>query len=92
MHNTRNTGYLTTFAAVEAGAEVIDASIGGLGGCPFAPGASGNIATEDIVYALQREGLDLEIDLDELLRTSRWLTASVGTGDGQLARAGRFPA
>jgi hydroxymethylglutaryl-CoA lyase/(R)-citramalyl-CoA lyase len=69
MHNTRNTGYLTTFAAVEAGAEVIDASIGGLGGCPFAPGASGNIATEDIVYALQREGLDLEIDLDELLRT-----------------------
>ena len=92
MHNTRNTGYLTTFAAVEAGADVIDASIGGLGGCPFAPSASGNIATEDIVYALQREGLDFEIDLDELLRTAAWLETSVGRVDGQLLGAGPFPA
>ncbi len=91
MHNTRNTGYLTTFAAVEAGADVIDASIGGLGGCPFAPNATGNIATEDIVYTFEREGLETGIDLDQLLRTTEWLGAFVPPLDGQLSRAGRFP-
>jgi hydroxymethylglutaryl-CoA lyase/(R)-citramalyl-CoA lyase len=92
MHNTRNTGYLTTFAAVEAGASVVDASVGGLGGCPFAPEATGNIATEDLVYALEREGIDTGIDLDELLRTAAWLGGQVAEPlDGQLHRAGRFP-
>jgi hydroxymethylglutaryl-CoA lyase/(R)-citramalyl-CoA lyase len=91
MHNTRNTGYVTTFAAVEAGADVIDASIGGLGGCPFAPNATGNIATEDIVYALEREGLETGIDLDALLATTQWLSQHVDPLDGQLHRAGRFP-
>jgi hydroxymethylglutaryl-CoA lyase/(R)-citramalyl-CoA lyase len=91
MHNSRNTGYLTTFAAVEAGAGVIDASVGGLGGCPFAPNASGNIATEDMVYALEREGLSTGIDLDELLRTAEWLEGHVKPLDSQLLRAGRFP-
>lgn len=91
MHNTRNTGYMTTFSAVEAGVDVIDASIGGLGGCPFAPHASGNIATEDMVYALEREGLETGVDLDELLRTAEWLERFVPSLDGQLHRAGRFP-
>ena len=58
FHNTRNTGYANALAALEAGAAVLDASVGGLGGCPFAPNATGNIATEDLVYALEREGVD----------------------------------
>ncbi|MCW2997274.1 MAG: pyruvate carboxyltransferase [Solirubrobacterales bacterium] len=92
MHNTRNTGYVTTFAAVEAGVDVIDASIGGLGGCPFAPAASGNIATEDIVYALEREGVETGVDLDRLLQTAEWLSGVVDASlEGQLRRAGRFP-
>jgi hydroxymethylglutaryl-CoA lyase/(R)-citramalyl-CoA lyase len=92
MHNTRNTGYVTTFAAVEAGVDVIDASVGGLGGCPFAPAATGNIATEDIVYALEREGVNTGVDLDELLRTADWLQQVVGEPlDGQVGRAGPFP-
>ena len=92
MHNTRNTGYITTFAAVDVGVDVVDASVGGLGGCPFAPSASGNIATEDIVYALEREGLDTGVDLDGMLRTTEWLEQHVGCLDGQLHRAGPFPA
>jgi hydroxymethylglutaryl-CoA lyase len=91
MHNTRNTGYLTTFAAVEAGVGVVDASIGGLGGCPFAPAATGNIATEDIVYALEREGLDTGVDLDELLRAAEWIGRHVDGLAGQVRRAGVFP-
>lgn len=92
MHNTRNTGYVTTFAAVDAGVDVVDASIGGLGGCPFAPAATGNIATEDIVYALEREGVPTGIDLDELLRTVEWLQRMVRAPlDGQVSRAGPFP-
>ena len=69
MHNTRNTGYACTLTAIEEGAVIVDASIGGLGGCPFAPGASGNIATEDLVYALQHEG----VDHDGLLELGAWL-------------------
>jgi len=72
-HNTRNTGYACTLTAIEHGAQIVDASIGGLGGCPFAPGASGNIATEDIVHILAREGLDLGIDHDALLDLGRTL-------------------
>jgi hydroxymethylglutaryl-CoA lyase/(R)-citramalyl-CoA lyase len=92
MHNSRNTGYVTTFAAVDAGVDVVDASVGGLGGCPFAPAATGNIATEDIVYALEREGVSTGIDLDELLRTVEWLQRMVRAPlDGQVHRAGPFP-
>jgi hydroxymethylglutaryl-CoA lyase/(R)-citramalyl-CoA lyase len=93
MHNTRNTGYLTTFAAIEAGAGIVDAAVGGLGGCPFAPDATGNVATEDLVYALEREGIRTGVDLDRLLETVTWLEPQLaGPLDGQLHRAGRFPA
>ena len=92
FHNTRNTGYANALAALEAGATVLDASVGGLGGCPFAPNATGNIATEDLVYALHREGVDTGIDLDALNGVSVWLAGILGRRlDGQLYRAGPFP-
>jgi len=92
MHNTRNTGYLTTFAAIEVGVDVVDASVGGLGGCPFAPGASGNIATEDLLYALEREGIDTGVDVDRVIDTARWLEDVLQFPlDGQLRSVGRFP-
>jgi isopropylmalate/homocitrate/citramalate synthase len=92
FHNTRNTGYANALAALEAGATVLDASIGGLGGCPFAPNATGNIATEDLVYALQREGIATGIDLDALIAVAAWLADTLGRRiDGQLYRAGPFP-
>ena len=72
-HNTRNTGYANALAALEAGAQVLDASIGGLGGCPYAPRATGNIATEDLVYLLEGDGIDTGVDLDALIEISRWL-------------------
>jgi hydroxymethylglutaryl-CoA lyase/(R)-citramalyl-CoA lyase len=92
MHNTRNTGYVTTYAAIEAGARIVDASIGGLGGCPFAPGATGNIATEDLVYALERDGIATDLDLPALIETAAWLASVLRRPlDGQLHRAGTFP-
>ena len=92
FHNTRNTGYANALAALEAGASVLDASVGGLGGCPFAPKATGNIATEDLVWMLEREGVDTGIDLDALIEVSRWLEGMLGRRlDGQLYRAGSFP-
>jgi isopropylmalate/homocitrate/citramalate synthase len=92
FHNTRNTGYANALAALEAGATFVDASIGGLGGCPFAPKATGNIATEDLVYLLEREGIDTGIDLDALIRVSEWLEGVLGRRlEGQLYRAGAFP-
>jgi hydroxymethylglutaryl-CoA lyase len=92
MHNTRNTGYLTTFAAIEAGAGIVDASIGGLGGCPFAPDASGNIATEDLVYVLEREGIATGLDLDSLTDTARWLARVLRMPlAGQVHRVGGAP-
>jgi hydroxymethylglutaryl-CoA lyase/(R)-citramalyl-CoA lyase len=92
FHNTRNTGYANALTALEAGASVLDASIGGLGGCPFAPRATGNIATEDLVYALEREGVGTGIDLDSLIRTSEWVAEVLGRSlEGQLYRAGAFP-
>jgi hydroxymethylglutaryl-CoA lyase/(R)-citramalyl-CoA lyase len=92
FHNTRNTGYANALAALEAGATVLDASIGGLGGCPFAPKATGNIATEDLVYLLEREGIETGIDLDALIAVSEWLEDVLGRPlEGQLYRAGRFP-
>jgi hydroxymethylglutaryl-CoA lyase/(R)-citramalyl-CoA lyase len=93
FHNTRNTGYANALAALESGASVLDASVGGLGGCPFAPNATGNIATEDLVYLLEREGVQTGVDLDRLVETSQWLSALLGRRlEGQLYRAGSFPA
>jgi (R)-citramalyl-CoA lyase len=92
FHNTRNTGYANALAALEAGATVLDASIGGLGGCPFAPNASGNIATEDLVYVLEREGIETDIDLGLLIETTGWISGVLGRRlEGQLYRAGVFP-
>jgi isopropylmalate/homocitrate/citramalate synthase len=78
FHNTRNTGYANAVAALEVGATVLDASVGGLGGCPFAPRATGNIATEDLVYLLEGDGVDTRADLDELVRISQWLEQLLG--------------
>jgi len=92
-HNTRNTGYANALAALDAGAQVLDASVGGLGGCPYAPRASGNVATEDLVYLLEHEGIKTGVDLDALIRISAWLESVLGRKlEGQLYRAGNFPA
>ena len=92
-HNTRNTGYANALAALEAGATVLDASVGGLGGCPYAPRASGNVATEDLVYLLEREGVTTGVDLDKLIVISQWLEGIFGRKlEGQLYRAGNWPA
>jgi isopropylmalate/homocitrate/citramalate synthase len=91
-HNTRNTGYANALAALEAGVQVLDASVGGLGGCPYAPRASGNIATEDLVYLLEHEGVETGVDLDALIQISEWLEGVLGrklAGPGY--RAGGFP-
>jgi isopropylmalate/homocitrate/citramalate synthase len=92
-HNTRNTGYANALAALEAGARVLDASVGGLGGCPYAPRASGNVATEDLVYLLEHEGVETGVDLDALIETAIWLEGIFGRRlEGQVYRAGSFPA
>lgn len=92
FHNTRNTGLANAYAAVQAGVGVLDASTGGIGGCPFAPAATGNVPTEDLVYMLQRGGVDTGIDLDALLATGKWLQESLGrTVPGMLLKAGNFP-
>jgi hydroxymethylglutaryl-CoA lyase len=93
FHNTRNTGYANAVAALDAGATVLDASLGGIGGCPFAPAATGNIATEDLAYLLARMGVPTGLDLATLVDGVRWLDDALGTPTpGQLARAGLFPA
>ena len=92
FHNTRNTGYANALAALEGGVTVLDASVGGLGGCPFAPRATGNIATEDLVYLLHAEGIETGIDLDALISVSEWLEQVLGHRlEGQVYRAGPFP-
>jgi hydroxymethylglutaryl-CoA lyase/(R)-citramalyl-CoA lyase len=92
FHNTRNTGYANALAALEAGATVLDASVAGLGGCPFAPRATGNIATEDLVYLLHGEGIETGVDLDALVEVSSWLEGVLGRPlEGQVYRAGPFP-
>jgi hydroxymethylglutaryl-CoA lyase/(R)-citramalyl-CoA lyase len=77
-HNTRNTGYANCLAALDGGATVLDASIGGLGGCPYAPRATGNVATEDLVYLLHGEGVETGVDLDALIAISQWLEGVLG--------------
>ena len=91
-HNTRNTGYANALAALEAGAHVLDASVGGLGGCPYAPRATGNVATEDLVYLLEGEGIETGVDLDALVAVSTWLEELLGRPlEGYLYRAGPWP-
>jgi isopropylmalate/homocitrate/citramalate synthase len=91
MHNTRNTGYANAIAGLEHGAKIFDASVGGLGGCPFAPRATGNIATEDLVYLLENEGVSTGIDLDALIGVAVWLTRVMGRDlPGLVHRAGNF--
>lgn len=93
FHNTRNTGYANAVAALDAGVVSLDASVGGAGGCPFAPKATGNIATEDLVYLLRGLGVDTGIDLEALISCSRWLGEQLGKElPGMVARAGDFPA
>jgi hydroxymethylglutaryl-CoA lyase/(R)-citramalyl-CoA lyase len=93
LHNTRNTGYASAWGALAGGATVLDASIGGLGGCPFSPQATGNIATEDLVWQLEREGVRTGIDVDTLVATSRWLEELLGRRlEGSLYRAASWPA
>jgi isopropylmalate/homocitrate/citramalate synthase len=91
-HNTRNTGYANCLAALDGGARVLDASVGGLGGCPYAPRATGNVATEDLVYLLEGEGIDTGVDLDALIGVSAWLEQLLGrTLEGYVYRAGPWP-
>jgi hydroxymethylglutaryl-CoA lyase len=92
FHNTRNTGLGNVWAAVQAGASSVDASLGGLGGCPFAPGAAGNVATEDVVYLLERSGVATGLDLDGLIGASGWLSEIMRRPlPGMVAKAGAFP-
>jgi hydroxymethylglutaryl-CoA lyase len=92
LHNTRNTGIANAVAAIEAGAATLDASVGGIGGCPFAPSATGNIATEDLLYLLDRSGIATGIGLDAAIETARWLATEMGREvPGLLSRAGPFP-
>jgi hydroxymethylglutaryl-CoA lyase len=92
FHNTRGTGLANVWAAVGEGASVVDASLGGLGGCPFAPGAAGNVASEDVVYMLERSGISTGIDLDRLIEASRWLSGIMGKGlPAMVSRALPFP-
>ncbi len=91
FHDTRNTGIANAVAAVEAGATVLDASVGGTGGCPFAPRATGNIATEDLVYLLHGMGHDTGIDLDALIEVAQWMSEKLGKElPGQVYKAGNF--
>lgn len=92
FHNTRNTGLANAYAAVLAGAETLDASLGGLGGCPFAPAATGNIPTEDLLYMLGRMDHDTGVHLERAIETARWVEQQVGhTVPGMLVKAGSFP-
>ena len=92
FHDTRNTGVANAFAAVEAGVDVLDASVGGIGGCPFAPGAAGNVASEDVVYMLEEAGIATGIDLPEIIAASQWLSGIMGrTLPGMAAQAPLFP-
>jgi hydroxymethylglutaryl-CoA lyase len=92
FHNTRNTGLANALAAVASGVRTLDASCGGIGGCPFAPAATGNIATEDLVYLLHRSGYVTRLSLSALIDTGRWLQSQLGRPvPGMLVRAGDFP-
>lgn len=92
LHNTRNTGLANAQAAIDAGAVSIDASIGGIGGCPFAPAATGNIPTDDLLYMLSRSGIETGVSLEKIIATSEWLEQELGRGvPAMLPKAGIFP-
>lgn len=92
FHNTRGTGPANVWSAVKAGARIVDASLGGLGGCPFAPGAAGNVATEDVVYMLERAGIATGLDLAALIKANRWLAGIMGKDlSAMVAKARPFP-
>ncbi len=92
FHNTRNTGLANAYAAVQAGVRALDSSVGGIGGCPFAPAATGNIPTEDLVYLLHRSGFQTTVSLEALLDAARWLQEQLGRPvPGMLLKAGAFP-
>jgi hydroxymethylglutaryl-CoA lyase len=92
FHNTRNTAVANAYAAVLAGVSTLDASVGGVGGCPFAPNATGNVGTEDLVYMLERAGYDTGIDLGKLIETARWLGEQRGKPvPSMVSKAGGFP-
>jgi isopropylmalate/homocitrate/citramalate synthase len=92
LHNTRNTGYAAAWGALEGGASMLDASVGGLGGCPFSPNATGNVATEDLVWQLERDGVRTGVDVPALVEISRWLEGILGRPlEGSLYRAARWP-
>ena len=93
FHNTRNTGLANAYAAIEAGVRILDASCGGIGGCPFAPAATGNIPTEDLIYMLHRMGFDTGVNLPALIETSGWLQTTLDHAvPGMVLKAGLFPA
>jgi hydroxymethylglutaryl-CoA lyase len=92
FHDTRNTGLANAYASVEAGVDILDASCGGLGGCPFAPNATGNIGTEDLVYMLERGGFTTDYDLGKLIETAHWMSGLLGKPPAaSVSRAGGFP-
>jgi hydroxymethylglutaryl-CoA lyase len=92
FHNTRNTAVANAYAAVMAGVNTLDASVGGIGGCPFAPNATGNVATEDLLYMLSRSGFETGIDLGRMIETARWLQEQRGkTVPSMVSKAGGFP-
>jgi hydroxymethylglutaryl-CoA lyase/(R)-citramalyl-CoA lyase len=92
LHNTRNAGYASAWGALEGGASVLDASVGGLGGCPFSPNATGNVASEDLVWQLERDGVRTGVDVEALVEVSRWLEGVLGRRlAGYLHRAARWP-
>jgi hydroxymethylglutaryl-CoA lyase len=92
FHDTRNTGLANAFAGVEAGVDILDASVGGLGGCPFAPNATGNIGTEDLVYMLERAGYETGYDLSKLIEIGTWASDLLGKRvASSVAKAGGFP-
>jgi hydroxymethylglutaryl-CoA lyase len=92
FHNTRNTGLANAYAAVGAGVATLDASLGGIGGCPFAPAATGNIPTEDLVYMLERGGIETGLDLDKLISASKWLSVMMNKSTpAMVSKAGSFP-
>jgi hydroxymethylglutaryl-CoA lyase len=92
FHNTRNTGLANAWAAIDAGVNTLDASVGGIGGCPFAPAATGNIPSEDLIYMLERSGFETGISLDAMIATGKWLESRLGRAvPGMLIKAGAFP-
>ena len=92
FHNTRNTAVANTYAAIQEGVRSFDASCGGVGGCPFAPAATGNVATEDLLYMIHRMGLKTGIDIDKIIETAKWLEGPLGSSmPAMVTRAGVFP-